>query len=240
MRKPTKRGLITIAFDDAYLDTYKSAIKYLDTLKIKAAVAVSTSYIGKTFENRKVLGTGELKKLIKSGHEIASHTCSHLNMLKLSLKNRKLVISEISESKKCLTRLLGCKIDSFVFPYINKNQTTSLRSKTKPYYKSARITQKSPCFNKIPLKDPYAIRGFSITKNLSVSYLNKQADFAQKNNLWFVEVFHLVGKKNTLSAHRPKPYRFFMHIDDFKKHIDYLLSKDILILTQKEAVKILT
>jgi len=239
MHKPAKRGSITIAFDDAYLDTYKNAIKYLDALKIKSTVAVPTSYMGKVFEKRKVLGPKGLKNLIKSGHEIASHTCSHLNLRRLSLKDKEAVISEISESKKELEELLGCKIDSFVFPYINKNQTISLRSETRHYYKSARITSNSPCFNKIPLKNAYAISGFSITKNLSVSYLNKQADLARKNNLWLVEVFHLVGKKNTPSAHRPKPYRFFMHIDDFKKHIDYLLSKNMPILTQKEAVKIL-
>ncbi|MBL7157291.1 MAG: polysaccharide deacetylase family protein [Candidatus Omnitrophica bacterium] len=237
MRKPVKKGVITIAFDDAYLDTYRYAIKYLDKLKIKSTIALPAFFIGKTFEKRPVVGLKELKDIISSGHEIASHTSSHPNLFRLAAKDKKAATDEIADSKTRIERLLNCRVDSFVFPYINKNQSKVLRLKTKPYYKSARITSNTPNFNKIPLKAPYSVGGFAVTGKHSLPFLEKLVDYTREKDLWLVEAFHLVGKKNTRSAHRPKPYRFFMHIDDFKKHIDYIVSKGITVLTQKDAIK---
>ena len=240
MRKPAGKGVITIAFDDAYLDTYRYAVKYLDTLKIKSTIALPTSFIGKTSENRPVVGLKELKNIIGSGHEIASHTKSHPNLFRLATKDKKSVIDEIGDSKTRIKRLLNCRMDSFVFPYINKNQSKVLRLKTRSYYKSARITFDKPRFNEIPLKDPYSVRGFAVMGKHSLPFLERLVDRTREKNLWLIEVFHLVSKKNTRSASRPKPYRFFMHIDDFKKHIDYIVSKGITVLTQKDAAKKLT
>ncbi|UCD54777.1 MAG: polysaccharide deacetylase family protein [Candidatus Omnitrophota bacterium] len=238
-----KKGIVTLAFDDAYLDTYKHAIKYLDKLNIKSTIAVPASFIGKRFENRRLAGLEELKDNLKRGHEIASHTLTHPNLSRLSLKDKNEMISEIVESKKELEGLLHNKVNSFVFPYINKNQlgrgglNLPYLLKARPYYKSARFTADSPYFNKIPVKNPYSIIGFAIMKKHSLSYLKKQVDYAEKKKCWLIMVFHLVGEKNTESFHRPKPYRFFMHIDVFRELIDYILSKDIMLLTQKDAVK---
>ena len=237
MLKSYKKGVITIAFDDAYLDTHRHAIRYLNKLNIKSTIAVPSAFIGKRFENRPLVGLKELKDIIKRGHEIASHTLTHPNLFRLSSKDKKVTISEIAESKKELEHLLHNKVNSFVFPYINKNQSKSLKEKTRPYYKSARLTTNSPCFNKILIKNPYSIVGFAVMKKHSLFYLKKQIDYVEKRKCWLIMVFHLVGKKNTKSFHRPKPYRFFMHIDSFKKLIDYILSKDVTILTQKEVAR---
>ncbi len=237
MLKLHKKGVITIAFDDGYLDTHKYAIRYLNKLNIKSTIAVPSAFIGRRFENRRLVGLKELKDNLKRGHEIASHTLTHPNLSRLSSKDKSEAISEIAESKRKLEHLLHNKVNSFILPYINKNQSKSLKEKTRPYYKSARLTTNSPCFNKIPVKNPYSIIGFAVMKKHSLSYLKKQVDYAEKKKCWLIMVFHLVGKKNTLSYHRPKPYRFFTHIDGFKKLIDYILSKDVIILTQKEAAK---
>lgn len=240
MRQKPERGVVTIAFDDAYKDTYKHAIKYLDKLGIKSTIAVPSSLIGKTCEKRPIIGMEGLRDAIKFGHEVASHTLTHRNLFRFSLKDKKAAIFEIAKSKQNFQKLLHYKVDSFVFPYIRNNVSKSLLSEAKNYYKSARITRDFPCFNKIPVKDPYRIVGFAVMKRHTLRYLNKQVDYAQKNKLWLIEVFHLVGKKNTKSAHRPKPYRFFTHVDDFKKHLEYILSKDIMILTQKDIVRKIT
>lgn len=237
MRCSTKKGILTIAFDDGYQDTYNHAIKYLTKRNIKSTLSIPLFFMGKNFENRLIVGLREIKGIIQQGHEIASHTIMHRNLLSLSRTNKKAVIDEIKEPKKRLQKLLNYQVSSFVFPYIRKNQSKSLRSRVSDYYKSARITYDKPCFNRIPIKDSYSVKGFAVMKKHSLSYLNKQVDHAVKNGLWLIEVFHLVGRKNTLSAHGPKPYRFFMHIDDFRRHIDYILSKDIAILTQKEVLR---
>ena len=183
MRKIPKKGIVTIAFDDAYLATYKHAITYLNKRNIKSTTSVPSFLVGKTFESRPLIGIKELRSCIKRGHEIASHGLTHKNLLKLVSKDKKAMIEEISGSKRELQRLLNYRVRSFVFPYINKSQSKSLRLKTKPYYKSARITTNNPSFNKIPLKDPYSIVGFAVMKKHSLSYLNKQVDYAQKKNI---------------------------------------------------------
>lgn len=237
MRGTLKKGVVTIAFDDAYLDTCKYAIRHLDRFNIKSTIAVPADLIGKTFEKRRLVDLKMLKGLVKSGHEIASHTLTHSNLFKLSLRDDERTVSEIAGSKRKLEALLSCTVNSFVFPYINRNQSNALRSKVKAHYKSLRITCHTPSFNGIPVKNSYKLSGFAVMKKHSLSYLNKQIDYAEKNKRWLIEVFHLVSNKNTLSAHRPKPYRFFMHIDDFKKHIDYILSKNVKILPQGEVVR---
>lgn len=237
MRQRAGKGIITIAFDDAYLEVYRHAIRYLDKVNVKSTVAIAASLIGKTFENRRVVGLKELQDIVKSGHEVASHTLTHPNLSCLSLKDKERAAFEIAASKSELQRFLKRRVGSFVFPYIKNNVSQPLRLKTRDYYESARVTSERPFFNRIPLKDPYSIVGFAVMKKYSLPYLNKQIDYAARKKRWLIEVFHLVSNKNTLSSHRPKPYRFFMHIDDFKKHIDYILSKGVTILTQAEAVK---
>ena len=100
MKRIPKNGIVTIAFDDAYLATYKHAIRFLDRLKIKSTIAVPFSFIGKRLENRPVIGKKELKACLKAGHEIASHGLTHVNLLKVSQGNRKEALLEISGSKK--------------------------------------------------------------------------------------------------------------------------------------------
>ena len=234
-----KKGIITIAFDDAYSDTLKYAIPFLDKCGIRSTVAVASDHIGKTFEKRPVAGFETLRNISRRGHEIASHTLSHPNMLKLSKKDRDSAIMEIEDSKRQLEKRCSLKVTSFVFPYIKKNQAPFLRSKAKALYSSLRLTSERPVFNALPKVDPHKLVGFAVMKKHSLSYLSKQVDLAEKKKLWLIEVFHLVGKKNTDSAHRPKPYRFYMHINDFKKHVEYIMSRNLTIMTQHEAVNAL-
>jgi len=237
MKKRAEKGFVTIAFDDAYLATYRHAVHYLTKRKIASTIAVPASLIGKSFEGRPLMGKKELARAIKTGHEIASHTLTHPNLLKLNAKNKKMASYEIAESKRALGCLLHCKVSTFVFPYIKKNISRNLYLTAKKHYKSVRITSEKPCFEEIPAIDRYDIAGFAVMKKHSLSYLNKLARYARENDRWLIEVFHLVSRKNTLSAHRPKPYRYFMHIEDFKKHVDYILSKGIPVRTLKEAMK---
>jgi len=231
-------GLITFAFDDGYLDTYKHAIHYLNKKKVASTLAIPYNFIGRRFEKRPIIEKSDFLHLIKCGHEIASHTLSHPNLLRMSYNNINLARKEIMESKTYLEKLLKHKISSFVFPYIKNSQSRPLRLEAKKIYQSVRVTFDKPCFNKIPLKDKSLLKGFAITKDHTLSSLKRNVDIAEKKGLWLIEVFHLVGKKNTKSAHRQSPYRYFMHIDKFKKHVDYILSKEIPIMTQASSVKL--
>jgi len=225
--------ILTIAFDDGYNDTYRYAVSYLDKLGIKCTFAVPAGLIGRSCEKRPVVKWIDLKKMYKRGHDIASHTLHHIDLLKTPLIRQ--AQKEIITSGKRLRTHLGGDITSFVYPYINKLPRKDIQNIVEKNYTSSRISENFPVFNKLPIKNPFSLKGFCVNSQFSLKDLEEQIKLAIKNKSYLIEVFHLVGKKNTLSVSRNAPYRFFMHIDDFKRHIDFVLSKKVKILTQLEA-----
>ena len=222
-----QKAILTIAFDDGYLDTYQYAISYLNKKGIKCTFAVPVGLIGKKCEKRPVLNWEHLKKMQENRHEIVSHGLYHRR------QTRQL---EIINSGGILEKKLGKKISSFVYPYVSKVPGKSISGLVKKTYSSSRISKNSPVFNKLPINNRYRLGGFCIMRKHSLGYLALQIDKAVDSKSWLIEVFHLVGKKNTKSVHRNTSYRFFMHIDDFKKHIDLIVSKKIKVLTQSKVV----
>lgn len=233
MQKP----ILTIAFDDGYLETYKHAISYLDKVGIKCTFAIPVGLVGKTCEKRPVVKWVNLKKMHERGHDIASHTLHHKNILHLGKLGIKKIEKEIIESREMLRKHLGPNTSSFVYPYIHRLPGRTVQRVAENKYSSSRISEDFPVFNKLPLKNPFSLKGFCVNTSHNLKDLEDRIDQTIQDRSWLIEVFHLVGKKNTQSAHRNKPYRFFMHIDEFKKHIDSILAKDISILTQKEVIE---
>ena len=139
-------------------------------------------------------------------------------------------------SQKNLATLLDVKIRSFVFPFIVKNHSPELLDLAEEYYTSSRITTEGFAFNKFPLRSRYSITGTAVTTDNPIDEYNKLVDIVSLKDLWLIEVFHLVSDKNTKSAHRDEPYRFFTHINTFREHIRYILSKNIPIKTQGQVI----
>ena len=230
--------MITIAFDDGYKETFQTCAEFLTGKGIHATFAVPASCIGKTLETRPVMDEPEINSLIKTGHEIASHALTHRNLLDLfKSEGEAAVKKEMKDSKAILESTCGVEIDSMVFPFIKDNQDPYLRKLASNYYKSSRITTERAAFNRLPVHDPYSVIGVALTHEVPIENYNRLVDIAGEEDIWLIEVFHYVSDKNTKSAHRDEPYRFFTHVETFKTHIEYILSKKIPFLSQKEAVK---
>jgi len=233
-----KKAVLTIAFDDGYQETYKHAIAFLDKLCIKCTFAVPIAYIGKTCEKRPVVKWRHLRNMYMRGHDIASHTLHHKNLIPKHTKlgvckaNREIISSQLE-----LKNRLGHKIPSFVYPYISSLPKMSIQNIIKAHYASARISKNVPVFNQLPIHNPFSLKGFCITRGYNSVSLKNVINTAINKKYWLIEVFHLVGKKNTKSVHRKAPYRFFMHIDKFKEHIHFLLSRKIEILPQHDVIR---
>lgn len=233
-----RKSFLTIAFDDGYLDTYKYAVSYLDKMGLKCTFAVPVGLIGKKCEKRPVVNWRNIVKMSRQGHDIASHTLTHVNFLtQFKAMGLKKTEEEIALAGKTLKKRLKKNPDSFVYPYLDRLPNEKVQNIVKRHYLSSRISKEYPAVNALPLKSRYSAKGFLVTEAFSAEKLKHFVRSASKPGKWTIEVFHLVGKKNTKSAHRNKPYRFFMHIDDFKRHIDYVLSLGITVLTQKEMIK---
>ncbi|MDP8299894.1 MAG: polysaccharide deacetylase family protein [Candidatus Tantalella remota] len=231
-------AIITLAFDDGYADIYAHCAGPLADKGITATFAVPSRHVGGTLENRPVMSEQELLSLRNTGHEIASHTYDHSNLLELlDSEGEDAVNFEMKTSKVCLGLMLNTYISSMVFPFINDNNNAFLQKLASRYYTSSRITTEKKVFNPLPVQDPYSIIGMAVTGDNPIKYYNRIVDEISDKDCWLIEVFHLVSDTNTKSAHRDEPYRFFTHIDDFNAHVEYIVSKGVPIMTQGEAVK---
>ncbi len=231
-------GIITIAFDDCYADVFEHCAAFLAENKIRATFAVPSACIGGTLENRSVMTKDQLVSLIADGHEIASHTTGHRNLLDIyNSEGEEAVLKEMTTSKGSLQTLLGIKVESFVFPFITANHNERMLDIAAEHYLSSRITAEGFAFNGLPPKAPFSAVGTPIMTDMPMSEYDKLVEIVSARDLWLIEVFHLVSDKNTKSAHRDAPYRFFTLIDTFRDHICYILSKKVPVMTQGEVVR---
>jgi len=231
-------GIITIAIDDGYKDTYDHCAGFLAENGIPATFAVPSDHLGSTLENRPVLSTDDLLHLRDSGHEIAAHTRSHRNLLDvLNLEGEKKAREEMLRAKEALEKILGETVESMVFPFIENNNNQLLRSIASEYFRSSRITSATPVFNPLPVGDPFSITGTAITTAHTPEECNRLVDTVIREDTWLIEVFHLISEKNTKSAHRDEAYRYFTSIEDFREHIRYIRSKGISVMTQREVIE---
>jgi peptidoglycan/xylan/chitin deacetylase (PgdA/CDA1 family) len=120
----TPERLISITFDDGYLDNSSTAAPIMHALGLPATFFVSTDMIGSTTPFPHDLERGrapqahmtwdDLRKLVTLGFDIGSHTCSHADMGQVPLEDAE---RELRASRQRLESELGQPITLFAFPY---------------------------------------------------------------------------------------------------------------------------
>ena len=125
---------VLITFDDGYNSLYKHAMGILSEYNFKATLFLSTSFIGRTYDqpdfayvkNDRQLTWEEIKALVTAGWSIQSHGNTHVRMNHLDKKS---LSQEIKVSKDIIEQHLGLPVDEFAFPYglYNNMVLTQLR-----------------------------------------------------------------------------------------------------------------
>ena len=121
-----EKPLLSLTFDDSYINLLEYAFPILFELNIPAAVYVPSNYIGLQNgwdKNRSeplmlVMTSEELRDIHSRGIEIGSHTVNHTRLKGLK---RSILINEIIDSKKALEDLLDSNITTFSYPYGGRN-----------------------------------------------------------------------------------------------------------------------
>jgi peptidoglycan/xylan/chitin deacetylase (PgdA/CDA1 family) len=123
-RGQTPRRLVSITFDDGYLDNSTTAAPIMHSLGLPATFFVSTDMIGsdKPFPHDAERGRpaqphmtwDDLRNLARLGFDIGSHTCSHADMGAIPLAQAR---RELSGSRERLEMELRQPIRMFAFPY---------------------------------------------------------------------------------------------------------------------------
>lgn len=102
---------IALTFDDGYKEQLYIA-RYLARHGIKATFFIITGlkyYIGK-----ELLEPSEVREIYRLGHEIGSHTVTHINMINV---DRDTMHRELVESKKTLEDIINDTVHSFAYPF---------------------------------------------------------------------------------------------------------------------------
>jgi len=102
---------VVLTFDDGYREHLKIA-HFLAKHNIRATFFVITGL--KEYMGRELLNPSEIKEIASMGHEIGSHTVTHIDMVKAP---EDIILRELVESKEYLSKLLGTEILSFAYPY---------------------------------------------------------------------------------------------------------------------------
>ncbi len=122
------RKTVVITFDDGYADNYSQAFPLLQHYGYVATVFLVTDYVdtdrifawdAPKFNHQqgtdpyRVLTWKQVQAMAESGIEFGSHTCTHPELTKLSLKAAS---HEIVRSRQDLQQKLGQQVVSFCYP----------------------------------------------------------------------------------------------------------------------------
>jgi glycosyltransferase involved in cell wall biosynthesis/peptidoglycan/xylan/chitin deacetylase (PgdA/CDA1 family) len=120
----TAERIVSITFDDGYLDNRTIAAPILRSLDLPATFFVSTDMIGgvRPFPHDLIQGRppqdhmswDDVRALDAEGFEIGSHTCTHADMGTVSLEEAE---REIRVSRERLEQELNHPVRLFAFPY---------------------------------------------------------------------------------------------------------------------------
>jgi peptidoglycan/xylan/chitin deacetylase (PgdA/CDA1 family) len=111
--------LVSLFFDDAFLNQYEKALPVLKEYNYRATFAVITDSVGKGHDLWEYMDKKHLEDLAASGMDIANHTRTHAKLTD-NLTDEKLR-KEIFESKSILEKM-GFKVSTMVYPYYEYNE----------------------------------------------------------------------------------------------------------------------
>ncbi len=128
---------VSFIFDDAYENVFHYAYPILREHGYTATIGIITDFIGITNDWDVQIGTKynhlnaeQIDQLQSNGWELASHTCSHKNLL---FCDNATIKYEISNSKDVLESMFRCKIRHLIYPYGRYNNNIATIAKRSGY-----------------------------------------------------------------------------------------------------------
>jgi len=217
-------GIVTITFDDGYLNQYKLAFKAMKKRGFKGTLFVITGLIGELFEGRKLMGLKELQELLKEGWDIGSHTVSHSKLTTLAPEALE---AELLYSKRWIEEKLKYEPVAFAYPYGMFNEKVA-RVVAK-YYVYGRTGECK--INEVGEISP-TLGACSLWQD-NVDYVKYMIDLVSSEGGWLIIVVHgVVESEHDL----PIENQLFnwITLDKFEEILDHIKARNLRVMTFKE------
>ncbi len=214
------QGVVSIAFDDNYLNQFDYAFPLLQEYGIVGTFYVRTDKIGVSG----YMTAEQLRSLQSAGNEIGSHSHTHTSFTTLS---ETAIRSECSVSKQILEGE-GLTVRNFAYP--NGFTNDLVDSTVSEYYRSGRTAYVEPYLMEAPTNQ-FRLAGFSAetTDSTALSLLKGMVDQVHTTNGWAIIFFHNIipggtGQQYTTSA------------EDFESLLAYIVSTGVETLTVNQVL----
>jgi peptidoglycan/xylan/chitin deacetylase (PgdA/CDA1 family) len=216
-------GAVTLSFDDGYLPTYNSVMPLLNDEGVKATFNLITKRTGGWYGNIELADWEKWSAAARDGHEMASHTSSHIPVDEVSAE---VLEDEIRSSKELIRKYGGREAVSFVYPGGAYDEPS--KDIVEGYFISARNSDDG--LNNFTPSDLHLLKSRTAA-SYSAEALDGWAHEAEEEGLWLIENYHLVADEN------PSNYSFYLSTLDFNEHLNYLKSKNLWIAPQSTVAK---
>lgn len=115
-----RKAAVSLTFDDGLLDHYTMVAPKLDSLGLKGTFWVNGKFIGQPDDYAARLTWDMCREMSENGHEISSHTWSHLNLIHLTEPQ---IREELALNDDAIERVTGKRPVTLAYPFNAWNET---------------------------------------------------------------------------------------------------------------------
>lgn len=197
------RGVVTVTFDDGWESIYSNGLQLMENYGINSTQYIISGSVGK----KMYMTSDQIDAFKRGGHQIASHSVSHLNLTKVDDKTLE---QEVVSSRETLEDKFG-PIHDMASPLgaFNDHTITNI----KRHYRSHRSTQTG--LNTRESFDRYNIQVQNITPNTTIEQVENWILEARQQNGWLVLVYHQVDESG--DDYSVTPAEFNKQLNAIKK-----------------------
>ena len=210
------KPVISITFDDIWASAATQGAAELTKRGMKGSF-----YVVKAFAENpqgKYADKTMISTLIKSGHEIGSHSSDHSYLATLKASD----ISKRIEDNVIFLSSLGAKVNGIAYPFGDFDDAVELE--TMKYHKYSRTSLEGLNESKV---NPYKLRIFPVTTSTPTQKILDLIDDASRTSTWLIFLFHDLGEYDVKNTYRTSMTQFITMLDYLKtKNIDVKTVED--------------
>lgn len=213
-----KRPLVSLTFDDGWESAYTEVLPLLTWYDYKGTFFLYSDAINW----KHYITTDQVREIHHKGHEIGAHSIDHADLATLLPS---LVEDQLSKPKKVLEEMIQAPVIDFAAPY---GSVSPLVLKLIPKYYQSNRSVDEKTYNTKANFDRYDIKIKAIRVTTTPEQVEEWLDFAQKNKLWLVFVYHEVDLGQRAYSTTP---------ENFEKHLKAIKARNLPVVTIREGLQ---